>query len=300
MFRGSSFTFAVLAIFSFVSTVSGDVITFESLPVNSGGYYNGDTSATSPLRDNYSSIGTGSNFGATEHLQQWTIGGVSFNNNYTPDFDSWTGWSWSNVANGTTAGFGNQYAAFPGGGSNGLGGTTVGGKYAVAFGDGAYINLPTGAILNSVDLSNTAYAGLSMNDGDAFAKKFGGLTGNDADFFRVTLTGFSSFGGLGAVVNSLTVDLADYTFADNNLDYVLNTWKQVDLSSLSGSKSIGLTFSSSDVSFGFINTPTYLALDNLNFTATSVPEPGSMLTLSVVILGLGWRKRRQLGFAGQP
>ena len=99
MFRGSSFTFAVLAIFSFVSTVSGDVITFESLPVNSGGYYNGDTSATSPLRDNYSSIGTGSNFGATEHLQQWTIGGVSFNNNYTPDFDSWTGWSWSNVAN---------------------------------------------------------------------------------------------------------------------------------------------------------------------------------------------------------
>ncbi len=40
-------------------------------------------------------------------------------NMYDSTFDFWTGWALSNVANSTTPGFLNQYAAFPGRGGNG-------------------------------------------------------------------------------------------------------------------------------------------------------------------------------------
>src|SRR5262245_48402677 len=45
--------------------------------------------------------------------------GATFNNRYDTAFGgNWAGWSYSNVINITTAGFGNQYAAYnlPGGG----------------------------------------------------------------------------------------------------------------------------------------------------------------------------------------
>lgn len=275
----------------------GDVLTFESLPSGVLGFYNGDTTAGSPFRDNYTIIGTADNFGSVEYLQLWTAGGVEFNNNYTPDFDSWTSWSWSAVADNQTAGFGNQFAAYSGGGSDGLGGIQVGGTYAVASGQGAYFNLPTGTNLNSVDLTNTTYAGLSMRDGDDFAKKFGGVSGNDADFFRVTLTGFDALSGLGNIVSAITVTLADFTFADNSQDYILDTWLNVDLTSLTGSRSIQLSFESSDVGAFGINTPLYVAMDNLSFSTSAVPEPGSFAAISLLSAGFaaGWyRKRRRL------
>ena len=122
-----------------------------------------------------------------------------------------------------------------------------------------------------------------MLNGDQFAKQFGGPTGDDPDFFSVTLTGVD---GGGAETGAVTFFLADYRFADNSLDYVVNDWQKVDLTPLGAARSIGLSFASSDVGQFGINTPTYVALDDL----TLVPEPASLALLAVG--GLLLRRRR--------
>ena len=199
------------------SPVFATTVTFEGLLPGAGSFYNGD-----------SGIGNNAN--------GWTADGVFFNNTFTDfggGFTGWTGWSYSNIVDTATPGFGNQYASSTGGGANGVGGTNVGETYAIGFGDGAFFNVPSAMMVSSVDLTNTTYARLSMLTGDAFAKQFGGPSTNDPDFFRVTLTGFSAPGGSsggGVTTGSVTVDLADYTFADNSNDFVLNTWQNVDLS----------------------------------------------------------------------
>ena len=268
------------------------VVDFEELPVNANGFFNGDIAAGSPFRDNYTITGSRITFGETETLQTWSSQGVNFNNNYIQAFASWSGWSWSNVSDTTTAGFGNQYAAATGGGSNGAGGVSVGEKYAVAFGNNAFFDVAAGMQLESIDVSNTTYAALAMENGDQFTKKFGGVSGNDLDLFQVTLTGFDAPGagtGAGNAVGSVTVDLADYRFNDNSQDFILNDWQTVDLTPLAGASSIGLSFFSTDSNQFGINTPTYAAFDNLRFSA--VPEPSCGF---VILLGIAaaWRRQR--------
>lgn len=252
-----------------------DVNTFTGTnPAGGGSFYNGNNGS-----------------GASSDLG-WNSRGVHFSNNYDgstlPLFDSWSGWGYSNVVNPSTSGFGNQYASFAGGGSNGAGGTAAGENYAIAFGNG-YINIPDQYFIQSLDITNTAYAGLSMQTGDMFAKKFGGLSGNDPDLFQITFTGYDALERNGTVIGAVDVALADFRFADNSLDFILNQWRTVDLSSLAGARSIGFSFFSTDVgSFG-INTPLYAAVDNVSFTV--VPEPHAfMLTLAVMGLGLFRRK----------
>ncbi len=190
------------------------VVDFESLPVPAGQFFNGDTNASSPYRDNFSITGTRDNFGETEFLQLWESSNVEFFNGYTPGFGSWNGFSWSKVTDTTTPGFANQYASFTGGGSDGAGGTITGTNYAVGFGNQTFFNLPEAAELQSIDVTNTTYAGISMRDGDSFAKKFGGASGNDEDYFKLTLTGFEDLNLSGSTTGALEIYLADYRFSD--------------------------------------------------------------------------------------
>ena len=207
---------------------------------------------------------------------QFVSKGVGFSNDYNAGFGSYDGFALSTVADSQTPGFGNQYASFPGGGAGGKAGGLAlpGDPYAVAFSDSSTITLPAGKTAAGVMLSNTTYAALSMLKGDSFAKQFGGLTGDDPDFFSVTLTGRD---GGGAATGAVTFFLADYRFADNAQDYVVNTWTPVDLTPLGAARTIGLSFASSDVGDFGINTPTYVALDDLRL----VPEPSSLGLLAL-------------------
>lgn len=265
--------FALLAFVSLIQTASaGIVIDFEELSLSANSFYNGN-----------SGVGTNTN--------GWSSGGVHFGNSYDSSFGGfWNGFSYSNVINTTTPGFTNQYAAFsPGSPGAGAGGSN---NYAVAYsGSHAFFNLPTNTLLSSVAVNNTTYAALSMQNGDSFAKKFGGVSGNDPDFFRVSFNGFDGLNGVGNAIGSVTVNLADFTFANNSQDYILSNWLTVNLSPIANARSVSLSWASSDVGAFGINTPTYVALDNL--TLSAVPESSSLALLGIAGMGAAWWRRRK-------
>jgi hypothetical protein len=173
------------------------------------------------------------------------------------------------------------YAPPTGGGAGGSA------QFAVLYGSAA-INLPTGYAPASVQLTNTTTTRFSLLDGDFVAKKFGGDSGNDPDFFSVVFTGYTGLDATGSTTAAVEFFLADYRFANNALDYIVQSWQTVDLSPLGNAASIGVSWNSSDVGEWGINTPTYVALDNL----TVIPEPASALFLiGASVFGLLPRRR---------
>jgi len=238
-------------LFALAANATVATSTFEELPLSASGYY--FPAASTPF----------------------TSGLASFNHDYSdfgiPDC-CWSGWTYSNQTDATTAGFSNQYSAFAGSGAGGSA------NYAVAYLGAPVISFAAPVAAQGVYITNTTYAALSMRDGDSFAKKFGGETGNDADFLTLTITGFDASA---QVTGSVDVNLADYRFADNSQDYLLSQWAFVDLDSLGVVSSLGFTMASSDMGDFGMNTPAYFALDNLSVAA--VPEAN---TLAMTMLGL--------------
>lgn len=226
----------------------------------------------------------------------FTSRGAFFNNIYTDfggGFTGWEGFAYSNVVDTTTAGFGNQYAAYhlgvPTSPNYGLAfsynysGTTVVPSFP-------RLTLPSGSRPVSINLTNTTYTALSMRDGDSFAKKFGGTTGNDADFLLLIIEGRTAGNVL---TGTVPFYLADYRFANNALDYIVNQWTTIDLSTLpANTTSLTFELTSSDVGMLGINSPTYFALDNL---AVAVPEPTTVALVGLVGLGTAaYSLRRRL------
>lgn len=221
-------------------------------------------------------------------MGQFTSGGVTFPVDYLDfggGFFAWEPFAASNVTDNTTAGFGNQFSAITGSGANGSS------NYGVGFAiSPATLDLPKRSIVDGLFVTNTTFAALTMRDGDFFSKQFGGLTGDDPDFFRLDIEGLDQDGSSRGIVEFY---LADYRFADNSLDYIIDEWTWLDLSSLGTVTTLRYSLASTDVgSFG-INTPTYFALDDLTYQA--VPEPASAVLAGLAVMGLmvsATRRRR--------
>ena len=209
----------------------------------------------------------------------FTSGGTFFPNNYSTQYRSWLGWSYSNTTDRETPGYLNQYSALPG---SGAGGSDT---YGVAFlgaetlnwynfaGHAAKVRLPAGQEPVSMQVANTTYAANSMLYGDSFAKSFGGVSGDDPDYFELTIIGLDEND---RNVVSIGYLLADYRFSDPAQDFIREGWNTVDLSSFQGVGVVALGFGleSTDIgSFG-LNTPAYFAMDNLILEESpSVEEP---------------------------
>ena len=214
----------------------------------------------------------------------FTSGGATFANSYFagPGFEYWEGFAISNKADGSQSGFEYQFNSITG---DGAGGSS---QYGVGFAPGpdiADITLPAGASPVSVELTNVSYAYYSMLNGDMFAKKFGGASGNDPDYLRLTITGLDA---ANQSVGAVEFYLADYTFANNADDYIVDDWTSVDLSSLAGARKLSFSLASTDNGMFGMNTPAYFAIDDL----VTVPEPASLAALGLGAMLLRRRARR--------
>ncbi len=150
-----------------------------------------------------------------------------------------------------------------------------------------YFELPDGASVQSAYVTNTTYAALTMRDGNSFSKQFGGPSGGDADWFRLTVYGVDALGAL--LPASVEFYLADYRSDD---DYIVDTWKYLDLSPLADAKRVVFNLASSDSGIDGMNTPAFFAIDDIQFS--HAPEPASWALLLVGMAGLAvrrWRKR---------
>ncbi len=250
---------AVVLLFGACGLVKAQqIVNFEDLALEKGSYWNG-------------SDGSGG----------FASGSAWFNNNYDTMYGSWDCFAYSNITDTTTQGWAAQYNAITGGGQ--------GGSATYAVGYIGWIMPPTmtldePTIVGGLYVTNNNYAYYSMLYGDAFAKKFGGLSGNDADWFLLTMTGKNA---TGVVTGTVNFYLADYRFANNQLDYIVNSWQFVDLASLGVVKSVEFNLSSSDTAPWGMNTPGYFVVD------TVVPEPASFMLLTCAGM-IGLRRRRNL------
>jgi len=172
-----------------------------------------------------------------------------------------------------------------GGAGGGVGGST---NFAVGYDAESFVNLPAGYRPSSVSATNVATTAwlLANTDPNGFSQPLS----QDGQEFSVTFRGWSLPGAQGTQLGSSTFVLGSYS---GGAASIVDAWTLVDLTSLGNAASVDLTFASYDVgSFG-INTPTYVAIDNL--TLTAVPEPGiwALLGGAAVVMGCGGVVRRR-------
>ncbi|MBB77858.1 MAG: hypothetical protein CL844_02515 [Crocinitomicaceae bacterium] len=189
---------------------------------------------------------------------------ISLSNSYDTTWQSWSGYSISNMTDTTTPGYSNQYSSFAG---EGFGGSS---NYAVGYKTGSISCSNQFESIVSLKITNATYTAISMRDGDQFAKQFGspldasGMVDgtNGEDFYRIWLycEDFS-----GTYLDSIEVLLADYRFNDNSQDYIVKDWITVDINQQISFPVSKITFTqeSSDNGEWGMNTPAYYVIDNI-------------------------------------
>lgn len=207
-----------------------NVSTFDVVALKTSGHYNG-----SDLKGGF-----------------WN-GHFQYRNRYDTAWKSWTGIAVSNNTDTITNSYTNEYSSITGGGINGTK------NYAVCY-LGGTIKCEKPTKLTGFYVTNTTYTYRTIQEGSFISKKFGGATGNDKDWFRLKIMSYSG----GVKIDSLQFYLADFQNDDNSKDYILNDWTWVDLRNFKISDSLVLGFESSDVGQFGINTPTYVAIDDVN------------------------------------
>ncbi len=203
----------------------------------------------------------------------FTSGLAYFPNVFDTTWMSWSQWAYSNMADDTTAGWLNQFSAITAEGYDPV--ASEGKNYGLAY---VPTDFMTGEIIpitmNFADLNvheirgfyitNSTYAALAMEDGDAVSKKFGGESGDDPDYFKLMVWGLLN----GSATDTVEFFLADYCFTNNDEDYIVKSWEWIDLESLGEVDSLMFSMESTDVGLYGINTPTYFCIDNV----TIVPD----------------------------
>jgi hypothetical protein len=239
------FWIILLILSLFQNAVSQNIANYEDLNLSTNSYWNGN--------DNSGGFNNASFF---------------FENNYTSfggGMYAWYGFAYSNMTDTLTTGYTNQFSAITGKGA------LNSANYAVSYVNYDFMNnykmhpntirFTTPQLIRGFYFTNATYAYFSMLNGDGtLAKKFGGISGNDADWLKLQIKGYRN----GGITDTVDCFLADFRFTNNALDYILKTWKWVDLTVLGDVDSLSFGLTSSDNGAYGMNTPAYFCMDDFN------------------------------------
>lgn len=216
-------------------------IDFEDVNLGENGFYNGSDKS-----------GTLENGSYIKHIKSSM---AMFVNEYAESAwgGYWKGFAVSSLNDTLTAGYTNQYSC--------MASSSVS-KFGLAYastGDSAVVLLQavdkaeTMEVLRprSLKITNSVYAYRSISEGDTYSKKFA-----EGDWYKVTVRGYNDTQLTGAV----DVYLADFR---DGKKVILRDWTTVDLRKLGIADRLVLVFDSSDKSAGWMNTPSYACIDNI-------------------------------------
>lgn len=180
-----------------------------------------------------------------------------FKNSYNASWASWTGFACSANKDTVTAGYGNQYSVIAGSGA------LNSKKFAIAYDSAAFMcpaNTYGNFSIKSLYITNSTYAYQGLKNGNygvgGIGKKFAA-----GDWFKVTIKGYK----VGVLTSGLDVYLADFRDGKST---ILKSWTKIDVSALGQVDLVTFTFDSTDKSGGWLNTPAYACIDNIEFTQT--------------------------------
>ncbi len=192
-------------------------------------------------------------YGDNQYQGSFLSGSYKFSNNYSIDWGSWSGFSYSNRTE-TEGGdiMKDQWNACTGKGHDDSE------NYAVFFEDSfapmtvSVLNNPEGEQLNGFYITNAAVTVNAFVNGDGMTE--GGFT--TGDYFKLTITADNS--------NALVYYLADYTSENEADHYYVNDWQWVDLSRLGVVKELTFSLASSRSNAWGYTTPLYFCMDDFN------------------------------------
>lgn len=113
---------------------------------------------------------------------------------------------------------------------------------------------PEGRVVKGMNITNSAWVVECVKNGNGVATKFA-----QGSWFKVIFTGTKA----DESTASVEYYLADYRSA-NEADWTcLTDWAWLDLSSLGKVVSLSVSFDGTDKSYGYLNTSTYVCIDNV-------------------------------------
>ena len=217
--------------------------TFEDLTLAENSHWNG------PDMNGVEEEGL---YGDTQKQGGFVSGGFRFANNYSLDWGSWSGFSYSNSTATTGVSYtDDQWNSCVGHGVNGSS------NYAVFYED-AYapmtvtvVNSSEGEVVSGFYITNAAMTVNAFLNGDGMtAGAFG-----QGDFFLLTITGDND--------EEVEFYLADYRSENAAEHYYVRDWRWVDLTSLGRVKELTFSLKSSRANSWGYTTPLYFCMDDM-------------------------------------
>lgn len=224
------------------------VATFEDLNLEVGKYWTGPAENAEEVEGTY----------GAEKVGTFKSGSYEFVNSFNPTYSSWMGCAYSTMTATTFSSYTtDQWNSCAGHGARNSA------TYGVLYGN-SQPNTPMevikvadtteGQVIKGMDITNSAWVVECVKNGNGYAGKF-----NKGSWFKVTFTGTKADNSTA----SIDYYLADYR-SDNEADWTLLTdWTWIDLSSLGKVVSLSISFDGSDQSYGYLNTSTYVCIDNV-------------------------------------
>ena len=227
------------------------VITFEDVAFDSTGFFNGSNlSGTMVSYESWGSV-------IHSYTGSFSSGILScpnvFYQNQTYLSTWWSGMACSNHNDKDSVGYGNQYSVYAGSGAAGSK------NFGLVGSDGTLCSFEMPVTVKSMMINNSTYDYWALKDGNDGNGDYGLVRKFAAgDYFNVTVIGYDS---LNVKTDSVVIPLAEFRNAQS---YICSNWTKVSLEQLGDQvKMIGFKFDSSDKSGIWLNTPTYVCIDNI-------------------------------------